>query len=368
MIAQAKKGKGDAQFRLAFLYHYGQGGLQHNIGEAVGWYKKAATQGHAKAQFVLGGLFLTGHGVKRNLDEALRLIGEAAKSGDQSAKDWLAGFSKGPWTRSHYEKLQATQDAQYYVDLIETDSQEAEKGLKALNSPAAKVYLAYMYYEGKATVPNPSEVVNSLLQEALRARKENHSKETNASFYGSINDTFYMVGHSTFFDHMRELARDVTVPCDVFIINPRAAFEAFGSHYGGCSDSFPYLCGDSILSQMVPTISVFLKELEKAGGLRKDCNIGSIGCPIGRELQREEVIWNMAPQMFVDEVGCFGPCEEDTTKLGRLRFKARIGLERFFFESFYFTKANAEKLAHGYLQSKERAQDIWNDLYAQCSE
>jgi hypothetical protein len=105
---------------------------------------------------------------------------------------------------------------------------------------------------------------------------------------------------------MRELAGDVTVPCDIFIDNPRAAFEAFGSHYGGCSDSFQALCGDAILSQMVPVISAFLSELEKAGEVGKGCDIGTIRCPIGRDLQRTEIIWNMAPQMFLNKSDCFG--------------------------------------------------------------
>jgi hypothetical protein len=190
----------------------------------------------------------------------------------------------------------------------------------------------------------------------------------NTAFYGAINDSFYTVGRRTLFDHMRELTSDVNVPCDVFIDNPRAAFEAFGSHYGGCRDSFRDLCGDAILSQMVPVTRAFLRELEKAGGAGKGCDIGTIGCHIGRDLQRTEVIWNMAPQMFLDKSDCLGPREEDATKLGRLRFKARMGLERFFFENFFFTKENAEKLAHGYLQSKEKAQDVWNELYAECPE
>jgi hypothetical protein len=122
-----------------------------------------------------------------------------------------------------------------------------------------------MYYEGKATVPNPSEVVISLFARGSQRRGKKNPNEINTAFYGAINDTFYTVGRSTLFDHMRELAGDVTVPCDIFIDNPRAAFEAFGSHYGGCSDSFQALCGDAILSQMVPVISAFLSELEKAG-------------------------------------------------------------------------------------------------------
>ena len=112
----------------------------------------------------------------------------------------------------------------------------------------------------------------------------------------------------------------------------------------------------------------YLSQLKKFGGIKEECDIGTMRCAVGKGLVVHDTLWNMAPQMFLDKSDCLGPCEEDATKLGRLRFKARTSLERFFFESFYFTKENAEKLAHGYLQSKERAQDVWNELYAECPE
>jgi hypothetical protein len=148
LVAQAKKGNKDAQFHLAFLYHYGQGGLCHDMKEAVAWYKKAAAQGHKRAQFILGALYLDGHGVKKDFDGALRLINEAATSGEQRAKEWLTDFSKSSWKRPYYEKRQVTKDVQYYVDLIEADPAEAEMGLKALGTPAAKGYLAYYVLRG----------------------------------------------------------------------------------------------------------------------------------------------------------------------------------------------------------------------------
>jgi Sel1 repeat len=316
LVAQAKKGKKDAQFHLAFLYYYGQGGLKHDMKEAVGWYKKAAAQGHARAQFILGALYLDGHGVKKDFGAALRLINEAATSGDQRAKDWLADLSKNSWKRPYYEKRQVTKDVQYYVDLIEADPAEAEIGLKALGTPAAKGYLAYMYYEGKATVPNPSEVVNSLLQEALSVGEKKNPNEINTAFYGAINDSFYTVGRSTLFGHMRELAGDVTVPCDIFGTDPHEALEAFQPHYGGCRDVSPSVCGDAVLSDSVPAMTKYLSERKKLSGIKEVCDIGTQRCAIGKGQVVHDTLWNMAPQMFLDKSDCLGPCEEDDTKLG----------------------------------------------------
>lgn len=109
---------------------------------AVGWYKKASAQGHARAQFILGSLYLDGHGVMKDFDVALRLINEAATSGDQRAKEWLTDLSKSPWKRPYYEKRQLTKDVQYYVDLIEEEPAEAENGTQGSGHSSGQGYLA----------------------------------------------------------------------------------------------------------------------------------------------------------------------------------------------------------------------------------
>ena len=52
----AKKGHSDAQTLLGSIYDYGQGVPQSNQ-EAVKWYRKAADQGNAQAQFSLGVMY-----------------------------------------------------------------------------------------------------------------------------------------------------------------------------------------------------------------------------------------------------------------------------------------------------------------------
>jgi Sel1 repeat len=362
LVVQAKKGNRDAQFHLAFLYHYGQGGVQHDIGEAVAWYKKAAAQGHPRAEYTLGNLYLAAHGVRPNVETALELISKAASSGDRLAKKQFAEIDKYK-TRPYLEKRQAARDAQFYVDLMETDPAEAERGLQSIDTPGAKVYLAYMYYEGLARAQNPSEKVNALLREAADSIKKD---------LGKVSDTIYGVGHGTIFEYMREAATDIAVPCDIFVKYPKAAFEAFGSHYGGCSDSFPYICGPNLLNEAVPAISQYIVEQRKNTGTSRDCDVGTIRCPIGRDLSRIETVWNVAPQMWLEqdqdiEVDhCLVICEEPTTKLEKLRLKSLLGLQQFFQQDFYFTKENAKKLASGYLRSREKAEDVWVELYSQC--
>jgi TPR repeat protein len=58
-------------------------------GEAVIWYRRAATQGHAKAQHNLGLMYLAGEGVLQSNDEAAKWFGLAARQGFAAAMGML---------------------------------------------------------------------------------------------------------------------------------------------------------------------------------------------------------------------------------------------------------------------------------------
>ena len=58
----AEQGGADAQFFLGVMYAKGEGVLEDDA-EAVKWYRKAAEQGYAGAQFNLGRMYANGDGV-----------------------------------------------------------------------------------------------------------------------------------------------------------------------------------------------------------------------------------------------------------------------------------------------------------------
>jgi len=68
------------------MYHLGLG-VDSNPEKAVLWYKKAASQGNAEAQFNLGIMYLDGIGVTENSAEALRWIARAAKQKHSGATE-----------------------------------------------------------------------------------------------------------------------------------------------------------------------------------------------------------------------------------------------------------------------------------------
>ena len=62
----AAQGDADAQYSLGHMYDKGLGVVQ-DYAEAVKWYKLAAAQGRAEAQFNLGFVYTNGRGVVQHL-------------------------------------------------------------------------------------------------------------------------------------------------------------------------------------------------------------------------------------------------------------------------------------------------------------
>lgn len=58
--------------------------------EAAKWYRKAAEQGHYKAQLVLGGLYIEGRGVSKNEQEGAQWVSKSAEQGHLKAQYALA--------------------------------------------------------------------------------------------------------------------------------------------------------------------------------------------------------------------------------------------------------------------------------------
>ncbi len=97
----AEQGLAIAQFNLGVMYDEGRGAPQ-DYAEAVKWYRKAAEQGDARAQLNLGGAYYLGHGVPKDYAEALRWLRKAAAQGNKPAGQLVAKIE-----RNHPEMREA---------------------------------------------------------------------------------------------------------------------------------------------------------------------------------------------------------------------------------------------------------------------
>jgi S1-C subfamily serine protease len=84
----AEQDQATAQYCLGIGYAKGQGVAKDET-EAVEWYRKAAEQNHAKAQDSLGRCYFYGHGAPKDYVEACKWVLLAAARGDENAKRFM---------------------------------------------------------------------------------------------------------------------------------------------------------------------------------------------------------------------------------------------------------------------------------------
>ena len=99
----ARHGDANASYELGCRYTKGNGVTQDDE-KAVKWYRKAASQGHAEAQYILGALFTKdGQSVHKNYETAAKWYGMAAAQGHSDAKYRLCMLSLDGHVASQYD-------------------------------------------------------------------------------------------------------------------------------------------------------------------------------------------------------------------------------------------------------------------------
>jgi len=97
----AEQGDADAQYALGNLYNYGHGPLSTElimhghtaqVGQAALWYRKAAEQGDADAQDALGDLYDSDQGELQDYEQAAFWYRRAAEQGDADAQESLGNL------------------------------------------------------------------------------------------------------------------------------------------------------------------------------------------------------------------------------------------------------------------------------------
>lgn len=90
----AELGDAEAQYDLAYLYYKANSdpsitGVVQSDKLAAYWYRKAALQGHSRAQYNMAVLHLHGHGVERDPVEAYAWLLQAAAGGHEPSSALL---------------------------------------------------------------------------------------------------------------------------------------------------------------------------------------------------------------------------------------------------------------------------------------
>ena len=84
----AEQGFASAQFNLGLMYDKGQY-VKQDYTEAAKWYRKAAEQNHIKAQYALGYMYRDGKGVPKDEKEFFKWIGKADMQREWPRTGWM---------------------------------------------------------------------------------------------------------------------------------------------------------------------------------------------------------------------------------------------------------------------------------------
>ena len=136
----AEQGDANAQYHFGQLHAEGRG-IAKNDAEAAKWYRKAAEQGHVDAQYQLGEMAAEGRSLAKNETEALKWFKKAAEQGHAGAMHRLWEF--------HAEGRGVPKDASQALEWL--------KKAADLGVPDSQYNLGITHEEGRGVAKNDAE-------------------------------------------------------------------------------------------------------------------------------------------------------------------------------------------------------------------
>jgi tetratricopeptide (TPR) repeat protein len=131
----ADQGNATAQRLIGDFYYNGWGGVAVDYSEAAKWYRKAADQNEVTAECCLGDCYAKGQGVPQDYEEAVKWYRKAADQGDVSAQ-WQLGYFYLSISKNYEEAVKWYQRAANQNDAYAQD------------------VLGQLYRDGKGTTTN----------------------------------------------------------------------------------------------------------------------------------------------------------------------------------------------------------------------
>lgn len=177
LTPQAISGNPEAQYRLALS----KSGLVR-----INWLRKAAMQGHVKAQFDLGKSYADGYNVKKNRREAIRWFLEAAKQGHRDAQFELGFCYELERQYSKAMKWYAEAAMQGLTYAEEQYLSLEERGFRPENDIPVKPLTVATDVDSDSVIPgNPQDADDTFV---LVIANENYSKAEVANVRYAQND------------------------------------------------------------------------------------------------------------------------------------------------------------------------------------
>ena len=202
LAGDAKNGVAKAQCILGSMYLRGWGGVAKDYAEGFKWLLKSADQGYAESQYLLGNCYFEGKGVAKDNAEALVWYRKAAEQGHASSQAGLGNCYYAAknytealvWYRKAAEQgheLAQYTLARFYENGIGTPKDNLEalrwnRVIAAKGVESSQLYVANCYANGIGAPKDFAEAyafynlagINGNFEEARQARDELEKKMT----------------------------------------------------------------------------------------------------------------------------------------------------------------------------------------------
>jgi len=163
-------GTAEEQCQKGKDYFHGKGGVERDTKEAVAWYRKAAEQEQADAQYSLGMCYEKGEGVEQDNKEAKTWCLKAAKQGHEEAVAWCRRAAEQGDADAQFELGQCYANGRG----VEKDAKEAVAWYRkaaAQDSADAQHMLGVCYIAGKGVEKDVSQCLTWF----KKAAKQGHA-------------------------------------------------------------------------------------------------------------------------------------------------------------------------------------------------
>ena len=132
----AENDHAEAQYVLATMYKTGRG-LQRDPALAAEWYGRSAEAGYPLAQFTMGNIYMKGDGVPQNVPMAVKLYSQAAEQDHAQAQYNLGVYYYRAGTAADYRKAE-----QWFIRAARQDEPSSQNALgRMYASPHAGIRL-----------------------------------------------------------------------------------------------------------------------------------------------------------------------------------------------------------------------------------
>ena len=128
------------QYEMGDNYFYGRDGVNRDNQQAVVWYRRAAEQGYAEAQFTLGQFYEKGWGVSQDPAQAKKWYSDAARQGSEAADAALKRLAANTATTSTTETTPGEPIPPEGQDAMGVKHQDVREGVNPGNQEAMHWY------------------------------------------------------------------------------------------------------------------------------------------------------------------------------------------------------------------------------------